>query len=191
MAAYSPRAVGPRVRARIMPPSPAAAADARLNPAVRATLRADARSPQRGRKALHAAPARGARGSQALDVPHLPLRAAKVRFWVTIWPRSVPVSAASAILQHALTNFHTATRAALSKPCATGGQGSHGNRGKARRCRDLADTACGMGRLVREVAVANPPPEGTGRVRHPCHEDAAGNERVRDPVERSPAPQPW
>ena len=60
----------------------------------------------------------------------------------------------------------------------------YGNRGEACGRRDLTDTAGGMGRLMREVAVANPPAEWTSSVGYPCHEDAARNERARDPIER-------
>ena len=63
-----------------------------------------------------------ARHSQAIDFPHPPLRTAKVKFWVR-YALNVPVSAASATLHDAFTDFHTTARAALSKPCATGGQG--------------------------------------------------------------------
>lgn len=39
-------------------------------------------------------------------------------------------------------------------------RGLNSDCGKARRRGDLADAASGMGRLLREVAVANPPPKG-------------------------------
>jgi len=60
--------------------------------------------------------------SAGFTIPAL-LRAANVRFWVTMWPRSIPVSAASATRYQALTTCHTMTRAALASPCATGGVG--------------------------------------------------------------------
>ena len=50
------------------------------------------------------------------------LQAANVKFWVTMWPRSMPVSAARAIRWQALTACQTITRTTLGSPCATGGE---------------------------------------------------------------------
>ena len=48
--------------------------------------------------------------------------AAKVRFWVTMCPRTVPVSTASASLNSPLSGSHRAALTALAAPCAAGGQ---------------------------------------------------------------------
>ena len=61
-------------------------------------------------------------------------------------------------------------------------RGLNSDCGKARRRGDLADAASGMGRLLREVPVTNSSCKGTGCVRHPRHEDAAGNEGARYPM---------
>ena len=50
------------------------------------------------------------------------LTAAKVRFWVTMCPRTAPVSTASASLNSPLTGFQSVALTALAAPCAGGGQ---------------------------------------------------------------------
>jgi hypothetical protein len=86
-------------------------------------------------------------------------------FRVTMWPRSIPVSAAKAIRQQALTNCQTVTRAAVTSPSATGRQRTRQDRAEAGRRGEPAGATHCERRLVAEVTVADLPSERFDDVR--------------------------
>src|ERR1700761_615030 len=80
-----------------------------------------AQAPRRGGGVRAQRPAASSRSSPAGPLSR-GLAAAKVRFWVTMWPCTAPVSAARASLSSPLTGFQMTILKALAGLCTYGGQ---------------------------------------------------------------------
>ena len=97
---------------------------------------------------------------------------------MTICPRRVPVSAASASLCRPLIGFHSRDSCRAYQAVPDGRAGQDSDRIKASAAAKLTDAARGEPRLMGEVPVPNVASERAHRVGHPGDEDAARDLRA-------------